>query len=327
MVAGTWDDYLYVFQAVGNTYNLIQTMSSASDLDGVDITGDGEFFASIVYSTSAHAYERQSNGQFTEIQKFVSGSGRYKAIGVTQDKQLFYYGTGNQVYVAIRSGSTYTALTTLGGMANYISDIKITTDKQYIAIASMSQFNIFFYNTGSRSFTQLQETVLGGMFWHMKIEITDDHQYLTTNFNSNVYMYKWNGGGFSLWQSWTGRSSSPYHALPNYDQNVLVICQTYKTDIYRIYPGGTNELLQTIEGSKYARMNQNNSFLFLANNDRISVYIHCQSNTGYVYDPSTFGCSCDTANDYEILGDGLCGICNFEGCLQCYSSGVCTTCD
>ncbi len=112
-------------------------------------------------------------------------------------------------------------------------------------------------------------------------------------------MYKFNNGNkqFETWQTWSGRSN-PYHGLPNYDQNVLVICETGKTDIYRIYPGGTNELLQTIEGSTYARMNQNNSYLFLANNDRISVYIHCQSNVGYVYDAATFGCSCDTANSY-----------------------------
>ena len=45
-------------------------------------------------------------------------------------------------------------------------------------------------------------------------------------------------------------------------------------------------------------MNRNNSYLFLANNDRISIYIHCQDNTGYVYDISTFGCTCDTANSF-----------------------------
>ncbi len=73
------------------------------------------------------------------------------------------------VYVVKRSGSSYVSLTTLSGMANYISDIKITTDKKYVAIASMSQFNIFYFNTGSNKFTQLQVKTLGSMFWNMKI--------------------------------------------------------------------------------------------------------------------------------------------------------------
>ena len=56
MVAGTWDDYLYVFQATGQYYSLIQSVHVSNDLDGVDVTGDGNFFASIIYTTSAHAY-------------------------------------------------------------------------------------------------------------------------------------------------------------------------------------------------------------------------------------------------------------------------------
>ena len=124
-----------------------------------------------------------------------------------------------------RSGATYTDLTTLTGMGNYISDIKITTDKTFIAIASMQQFNVFTYDSSTDSFTEIQEVYLGSQYWNMKIEITDDHQHITVNHQSNVFMYKFNTGTnqFDLWQSWTGRSS-PFHALPNYDQNVLVIC-------------------------------------------------------------------------------------------------------
>lgn len=127
------------------------------------------------------------------------------------------------MYIAKRSGGSYTSLTSLGGMANYISDIKITPDKRWVAIASMSQFNIYYWNGGS-SYTMKQQTNLGGMFWHLKIEISHDHVYIAVNYQNNVYMYKWNGGGWSNWQTWSGRSSQPYHALPNYDQNVLVIC-------------------------------------------------------------------------------------------------------
>ena len=83
MAAGTWDDYTYIFEAVGNQYSLIQTMTSTSDLDGVDITGDGEFLATCVYSTSAHVLGRQPDGTYSEIQSFISGSGNYKAIAIS----------------------------------------------------------------------------------------------------------------------------------------------------------------------------------------------------------------------------------------------------
>ena len=74
-------------------------------------------------------------------------------------------------------------------------------------------------------------------------------------------------------------------------------------------------------------MNQNNSFLFLANDDRISVYIHCQNNVGFAYDIVTFGCDCDYDNGYELFGDNTCGICNLEGCLECYNALTCQLCD
>lgn len=115
MAAGTWDDFTYIFEAVGNQYSLIQTMSSSDDLDGVDITGDGEFLATCIYTTSAHVLQKQVDGTYSEIQSFVSGSGRYKAVAISEDGELMFYGTSTDVYVVKKSGGTYSALTTLTG--------------------------------------------------------------------------------------------------------------------------------------------------------------------------------------------------------------------
>ena len=79
------------------------------------------------------------------------------------------YGTSNDVYVVKKSGGTYSALTTLTGFANYVSDIKITPDKTHFVVASMSQFNVFAYDSSDDSITEIQQVTLGSQFWNMKI--------------------------------------------------------------------------------------------------------------------------------------------------------------
>ena len=82
-----------------------------------------------------------------------------------------FYGTSNDVYVVKKSviGSSYAAYATLTGFANYVCDIKLTRDKTYVAIGSMSKFNVYYYNSTNDSFTVIQEESFGARFWHLKI--------------------------------------------------------------------------------------------------------------------------------------------------------------
>ena len=53
-------------------------------------------------------------------------------------------------------GGTYSALTTLTGFPNHVSDIKITPDKTYFVVGSMSQFNVFTYDSSDDSIAEIQ---------------------------------------------------------------------------------------------------------------------------------------------------------------------------
>ena len=81
----------------------------------------------------------------------------------------------------------------------------------------MFQFNVFTYNITDDSITEIQEVSLGASYFRMKVEITDDHQYISVNYNREAHIYSFNVGTnqFDLWQSWTGRSADVFHAVLN----------------------------------------------------------------------------------------------------------------
>lgn len=79
--------------------------------------------------------------------------------------------------------------------SGHISSVSVTNDHIYLAFAIYTSF-VFIYTFDGTNYTQLQQISVPVQ----RLHLTDDHEYLTvtTAFDSNCYIYKFDGSQFNL---------------------------------------------------------------------------------------------------------------------------------